>query len=67
MKNFCDVDKSPPLLERSFKATTKLSRELPTNLEIESIPVAELSSWVEYIHAIQALLHPPIYLFRLLF
>ena len=51
MKNFWGTDKSPPLLERSFKATTKLSRELPTDLEIESIPVEELSSLVEDIHA----------------
>ena len=51
MKIFWGADKSPPLLERSFKATTKLCRELPTDLEIESIPVEELSSLVEDIHA----------------
>ena len=50
MKNFVGFDKTPPALERSFKAATKLSRELPTDLEMESIPLEELSSLVEDIH-----------------
>ena len=29
MKNFLGIDKTPPTLERSFKAATKLRRELP--------------------------------------
>ena len=45
------IDTTPPLLERSLKAATKLSRELPTDLEMESIPLEELSSLVEDIHA----------------
>ena len=52
MKNFLGIDTTPPLLERSLKAATKLSRrELPTDLEMESIPLEELSSLVEDIHA----------------
>ena len=44
MKNFLGVNKTPPALERSFKAATKLNRELPTDLEMESIPLEEVSS-----------------------
>ena len=43
MKNVLGVDKTPPALERSFKAATKLNRELPTDIEIENIPLEELS------------------------
>ena len=38
MKKFLSVDKTPPALERSFKAATKLKSELPTDIEMESIP-----------------------------
>ena len=37
-------------LERSFKAATKLMRELPTDIEMESIPLEGISSLVEDIH-----------------
>ena len=47
MKNVLSLDKSPSALDRSLKAATKLSRELPTNLEMESIPLEELSSLVD--------------------
>ena len=50
MKNVLGVDKTPPALERSFRAATKLSRKLPTDLEMESIPLEELSSLLEDIH-----------------
>ena len=40
----------PPALERSFKTASKLSRELPTDLEMERIPL-ELSYLVEDIDA----------------
>ena len=39
-----------PLLERSISAASKLKIELPTDLEMESIPLKELSSLVEDIH-----------------
>ena len=51
MKSFLGVDETPPgLLERSFKAATKLKSELPTNMEMESIPLEKLSSLAEHIH-----------------
>ena len=37
-------------LERSLKTATKLKAGLPTDLEIESIPIKELSSLAEDIH-----------------
>ena len=50
MKIFLRVDKTPTSLERSFKAATKLKGELPTDIEMESIPPMELLSLVEDIH-----------------
>ena len=50
MKKSLGIDKTPPALERSFKVATKLKIELPTDLEMESIPLKELSSLVEDIH-----------------
>ena len=50
MKNVLGVDKTPPALERSFKAATKLNCEIPTDLEMESIPLQDLSSLVEDVH-----------------
>ena len=50
MKNILGVHKTPPELERSFKAISKLKGELPTDLEMESIPLEELSPLVEDIH-----------------
>ena len=47
MKNGLGVDKTPSALERSFKAAAKVSRELPTDIEMESIPLEELLSLVE--------------------
>ena len=50
MKYFLGIDETPPALERSFKAATRLKAELPTDLEMESIPLKELSSLVKDIH-----------------
>ena len=49
MKKFLGVDTSP-VLERSVKAATKLKSELPTGLQMESIPLEDLSSLAEDIH-----------------
>ena len=46
MKSVLSLDETPSALEISFKAATKLSCELPTDLEMESIPLQELSSLV---------------------
>ena len=50
MKSVLSLDETPSALERYFKAATKLRRELPTNAEIDSIPLEGLSSLVEDIH-----------------
>ena len=50
MKKFLCINRTSPALERFFKATTKLKTELRTDLEMESIPLEELSSQVEVIH-----------------
>ena len=50
MKNFLGFDKTPPALERTFKAATKLKAALPTDLDMERIPLEQLSSLVEDIH-----------------
>ena len=50
MKMFLDFNKTPPTIERSLSAATKLKGELPTDLEMESIPLEELSSLAEGIH-----------------
>ena len=50
MKKFLGIDRMPPLLERSLSAASKLKSELPTDLEIESISLEEVSSLVEDIN-----------------
>ena len=50
MENFLGVNKTPPALGKSFKAAKKLKGELPTGIEMESIPLKELSSLTENIH-----------------
>ena len=51
VKNVLGLDEKPPSLERSLKAATKLKAGLPTDLEMENIPLKELSSLAEDIHA----------------
>ena len=50
MKSVLSLDETPSALERSFKAATKLRRELPTDIEMESTLLMELSSLAENIH-----------------
>ena len=50
IKSVLSLDETPPLLERSLKAATKLTRDLSTDLEMETIPLKDLSSLVEDIH-----------------
>ena len=49
-EKFLGIGETPPALERSFKAATNLKAELRTDLEMESIPLKELSSLVKDIH-----------------
>ena len=50
MKNFSGIHRTPPALERALGAASKPKSELPKDLEMESIPIEELSSLVEDIH-----------------
>ena len=50
MKNFLGIVETPLALERSLKIATKLRRESLTNIEMESIPLMEISSLAEDIH-----------------
>ena len=50
MKNFLGIHRAPPALERVLGAASKPKSELPTDLEMESISLEELSSLVEDIH-----------------
>ena len=50
MKSVLSLDETRSALERSINAATRLSCELPTDLQMESIPLKELSSLVENIH-----------------
>ena len=47
IKRVLGLDETPFALERSFKATTKLRHELPTDVEKESIHLEELSLLVK--------------------
>ena len=49
MKNFLGIE-TTPLLERSLKAASKLKSELPMDLQMEGIPLKELSSLATDIH-----------------
>ena len=44
MESVLSLGETLPALERSFIVVTKLWRELPTDIEMESIPPEELSS-----------------------
>ena len=50
MKSVLSLDEIHSALERSFKAAAKDRRELPVDIEIESIKLMETSSLVEEIH-----------------
>ena len=50
MKCVLSMDVTPSSLERSSSAANKIKSELPTDLQMESIPLKELSSLVTDIH-----------------
>ena len=50
MKSVLSLVETPSALERSFKAATKLRHELPTDIEMDSIPLEGLLSLVEDVH-----------------
>ena len=49
MKNFLGIDETPLVLKIFSQDATKLSRELPTDIEIESTPLMECSSLAKHI------------------
>ena len=51
IKSVLSLDQTPSALERLISAATKLKSELPRDLQMESIPLRELLSLVEDIHA----------------
>ena len=46
-KNFLCIDQKPNALQQFLKAATKLKRELLTDVEIESVPIMEISCLAE--------------------
>ena len=50
MKSVLSIDETSSALERSFKDATKLSHELPTDIEMETVPLEELLPLAEDIH-----------------
>ena len=50
MKSASSLDQTPSALERSVKAATKFRHKLPTDVEMESIPLEQLLSLAEDIH-----------------
>ena len=50
VKSVLSLDQTPSALEGLISAASKLKSELPTDLQMESIPLRELSSLVEDIH-----------------
>ena len=50
MKSVLSLDETPSALERSISAGSKIKSELPTDLQMESIPLKERWPLVENIH-----------------
>ena len=44
VNKFVGTDETPPMSEQSFKALTKIKCELPTDIELETSPLMEISS-----------------------
>ena len=47
MKNFLNLEQTPPSIDRLIKAANLLKSEIPTQTDIENIPLFDLSSVVE--------------------
>ena len=50
MKSVLSLGQTPPSLERSINAASKLKAKLPTDLQMESISLKDISSLTEEIH-----------------
>ena len=53
-KGFLRIDKTSSALEQSFKTVTKIKRELPSNIEIGSVPHFDISPF-HYIASMKSL------------
>ena len=47
MINFLNLEQTPPSIDRSVKAANLLKSEIPTQTDIETIPLSDLSSLVQ--------------------
>ena len=47
MKNFLGISTTSPLVERLISAATKLKSELPTDLQMENIPLESFRHWLK--------------------
>ena len=47
MKKFLNLEQIPPSIDQSIKAANLLKSEIPTQTDIENIPLFDLSSIVE--------------------
>ena len=47
MKKFLNLEQTPPSIDRSIKAANLLKSEIPTQTDIENVPLFDLSSAVE--------------------
>ena len=56
-KSVLSLDQTPSALERSISAATKLKSELPMDLEMESIPLKELSSFTKELSSLAEDIH----------
>ena len=50
IKNFLNLEQTPPSIDRSIKAANLLKSEIPTQTDIENIPLFDLPSVIEEIH-----------------
>ena len=57
MKSVLNLDQTPSALKRSISAATKLKSELPTDLEMESIPLKQLSSLAKQLSSLAEDIH----------
>ena len=47
MKGMLGLNETPPLLEKSIQAARDLNKTMPTDLEMEDIPLEDLSTRIQ--------------------
>ena len=58
MKRILLIEGDVPDLDQSFTAAKKLQEQLPTDLEMEDIPLQDLSTLAEQVHVQQGKQQP---------